>query len=255
MESHCWPPVGETAREAPEFHTGTPPTQVWRTRKASSSTTRSAVGAQPQGGPGRGGRARRPGVVAVSCAAADDAEADVARQPAEHAVHGGHAAGQRAVGQLGPAARARESVCSPRRAVAPTRQAGAGRGVGDGDDAGAALRLHGQPHHRRHARGEPSPITSQVTSGPASSTRAGQARRAMRQRRHAVEQVRGVARPGGNRRHALLVGGRRMPERHAVAGPGQPPHQVEAAGQVPARASRCARPRDARRWRPGWRRR
>ena len=61
---------------------------------------------------------------------------------------------------------------------------------------------------------------------------AGKPWRAVTKRRHAVEEVGGLARPGGDRRERLLVSGRRMTERHPMSTRREPAHEVEAAIQL-----------------------
>ena len=61
---------------------------------------------------------------------------------------------------------------------------------------------------------------------------AGQPGRAVRHRRHPVEQVRGVARAGGDAGQRLLVGRGRVAERHAMAGGDQRLGQIEAAVEL-----------------------
>ena len=61
---------------------------------------------------------------------------------------------------------------------------------------------------------------------------AGEARRAMVQRRHAVEQMRRVPRAGGDRRERLFVGRRRVAERHAVSARREPANEIETAVEL-----------------------
>ena len=59
--------------------------------------------------------------------------------------------------------------------------------------------------------------------------RAGEARCAMMERRHAVEEMRGLPRARRHRRDRFLVGRARVPERHAMAARGEQPHQIQTA--------------------------
>ena len=62
--------------------------------------------------------------------------------------------------------------------------------------------------------------------------RAGQPGRAMAERRHAVEEMRRVARAGGDRRERLLVGGRGVAERDAMPARDEPANEIEAAVEL-----------------------
>lgn len=62
--------------------------------------------------------------------------------------------------------------------------------------------------------------------------RADQAGRPVPERRHPIEEMRGLPRPGLNRREPFLVARARVPQRHATPARDQPPHQVEAAIQL-----------------------
>ena len=61
---------------------------------------------------------------------------------------------------------------------------------------------------------------------------ADQTRRAMAERRHPVEEVRGLARAGVDRGERFFVGRTRMAQRHAMPARRQPAHQIEAAVQL-----------------------
>ena len=62
--------------------------------------------------------------------------------------------------------------------------------------------------------------------------RPSEARRAMVDRRHPVEQMRRLSGPGRDGRGRLLERRRRMPQRDAMAAPGEPANQLEAAIQL-----------------------
>ena len=62
-----------------------------------------------------------------------------------------------------------------------------------------------------------------------------QPRRAMAERRHAVEEMRRLPRARGNRGKGLIVGRRGMPERYAMPTRRQPGNQVESRRRALAR--------------------
>jgi len=61
---------------------------------------------------------------------------------------------------------------------------------------------------------------------------AGEAGRAVAERRHAVEEMRRVARAGGDRLERLLVGRAGVAERHPMPARGEPAHEIESAVQL-----------------------
>ena len=157
-----------------------------------------------------------------------DVEPHVVQQAAEHAVHGRDAAGERAVGEFRPVGAHVNLVLTERRDGAHG-QARRGRAVGDRGDAFRAPGADGQgdragmhvhavdDHFAGHLRG--------AEHG------AGQARCPVRERRHAVEEVRRVPGAGIDTGPALFVGGAGMPERHAVAGGGQAGDEIQRVRQ------------------------
>ena len=118
---------------------------------------------------------------------------------------------------------------SPSTRGRPERQAGAGGGVGDRQHAVDALGAHRQPHHRRvDVEAVADHLARDLVVGEHGP---GQAGRPVRQRRHAIEQVRRVAGPGGDPGLGLVERRRRMAERHPMAGADQPGDQIEGAVQ------------------------
>ena len=179
-----------------EFHAGAPATQVWTTRQAASSTTRSA--AAPDSSRPRSDRPRASaGVVAHSRAAST-----TSRPTGPTSLRKAPSIVRMLPARVPSASTAQRSVTrigwSPSTLVAPTRQPGAGGRVGDRQHAVDALGAHRHPHHRRmHVEAVADHLARDRVVGE---HRAGQPGRPVRQRRHPVEQMRGMARAGVDRR-------------------------------------------------------
>ena len=121
-------------------------------------------------------------------------------------------------------------VWPPRRRAAAGRQAGGGRAVGDRQHARRALGRHRRSHHRRMDVKAVADDLGRDFLGLKDG--AGQPGRAVAEGRHAIEQMCRLTRAGRDRRERLVVGRRRMAERHAVAARRQPSDQVDPAVEL-----------------------
>ena len=91
----------------------------------------------------------------------------------------------------------------------------------------APFGAHGQAAHGRvHVVAVADQLRGHVLARQHGARQSG---RAMRQRRHAVEEMRGVPRAGVEGGHRLIEVGAGVAERHAVAGGAQRAHQIETA--------------------------